>query len=45
MEENNEKKERSGFGKFLYAVFGHNVGYKFLAIGLGLVVWLLTEGL
>ena len=45
MDENNEKKEQSGFGKFVRAVFVHNIGYKLLAVGLGLLVWLLTVGL
>lgn len=45
MDENNEKKEQSGFEKFIRAVFVHNIGYKLLAIGLGLVVWLITVGL
>lgn len=45
MEENHEKKEHSGFVKFVYNVFGHNIGYKLLAVGLGLVVWLITVGL
>ena len=40
-----ENKKQSKFASFMKAVFVHNIGWKILAIGSAIVIWVLAAGL
>lgn len=43
--ENSNEKKSSKVGKFFYNLFVNNAGYKLVALGVAILIWVLVAGL